>query len=551
MGGIRYIRSRKTNTLLRNSFIIFCLSILSGILILQSCKYDLGNASWDTDIVAPLASGRLRLRNIIPDSLLQTNSDGSLRFVYERDLVGLPLDSLLRLPDTPIVKSLFVPFDFSPVPPGLDYSQFPNFNDLLNTTTKLDLKDAKVTYVRVKSGKIRVKVTNSLPTIIVMSFTLPKATKNGQFFQIFKNIPAAPSGGVSVLDTLLDMAGYEVDMKGLQGTSYNTFVSNFTAKTNPNGPAVSLVAYQEFLKIETILLDLIPDYAKGYMGSQHSSIGPEEKSVEPLSNLISGSLLLDSIKLGLEIKNGFGADARISIYELSGRNPFNGNQVALNHTLIGNPINVSRAQDLYTGSNPSVYNYLMNNGNSNLKEFIQNLPGYFKYHIDVWLNPLGNVSSGNDFMYYNSDISAKVKVELPLKFNADNLAMVDTLEFSMSEDLISHFKGGALKVYINNGFPLEAQAQLTLLDENYQALDSLLSPNTITAANLNSDLKVSNKVSSWVNFPFSSAKVESIKKAKFVKLKLRFHSPISGQLLKIYDSYEIEVKIIADLTYEI
>ena len=520
-------------------------------MVLQSCKYDLGNASWDTDLVAPLASGRLRLRNIIPDSLLQTNTDGSLRFVYERDLVGLPLDSLLRLPDTPIVKSLLVKFDYSPVPPGLDLSQFPGFDNLLNTTTKLDLKDAKVTYVRVKSGKIRVKVTNSLPTIIVMSFTLPKATKNGQFFQIFKNIAAAPTGGVSTLDTLLDMAGYEVDMKGLQGTSYNTFVSNFTAKTNPDGPAVSLVANQEFLKIETILLDLIPEYAKGYMGSQHSSIGPEEKSVEPLSNLISGSLLLDSIKLGMEIKNGFGADARISIYELSGRNAYNGNTVTLNHNLIGNPINVARAQDLYVGSNPSVYTYNMNNSNSNLKDFIQNLPGYFKYHVDVWLNPLGNVSSGNDFMYYNSDISAKVKIELPLNFNADNLAMVDTLDFSMSDELISHFKGGALKVYAINGFPLEARAQLTLLDENYQALDSLLSPNTLAAANLNSDLKVSNKVASWVNFPFSAAKVEAIKKAKYVKLKLRFHSPISGQLLKIYDSYDIEVKIIADLTYEI
>ena len=105
------------------------------MLLFQSCKYDLGNASWDTDLVAPLATGRLRLRNIIPDSLLNTNADGSLRFIYERDLVGLPLDSLLRLPDTPIVKSLSVPFDYSPVPPGLDFSQLPGLDAILNTAT--------------------------------------------------------------------------------------------------------------------------------------------------------------------------------------------------------------------------------------------------------------------------------------------------------------------------------------------------------------------------------------------------------------------------------
>jgi hypothetical protein len=537
--------------LLHKPFLKVCLGLLCSMLFFQSCKYDLGNASWDTDLVAPLATGRLRLRNIIPDSLLTTNADGSLRFVYERDLVGLPLDSLLRLPDTPIVKSLSVPFDYSPVPPGLDFSQLPNIETLLNTSTKLNLKDAKVTYLRVKSGKIQVKVTNKLPTVIVMSFSLPKATKNGVAFQVFKDIPAAPSGGSSSFDTLIDLAAYEVDMKGLQGTSYNTFITYFTAKTNPNGPGVALLANQEFLKIETTLLDLIPDYAKGYMGSQHTAIGPEEKAVEPLSKLVFGSLLLDSIKMNLDLKNGVGADAKINIYQLEGRNAYTGNVVALNHLIIGNPINVTRAQDLFIGSNPSVYSYTINASNSNLKGFIENLPGYFKYHVDVWLNPLGNVSSGNDFIYYNSDISAKLKIELPLNFNVNNLAMVDTLDFNLSSDLIDHFKGGALKVYAINGFPLEAQAQLTLLDENFAPLDSLLSPNTLAAAQLGSDLKVVQKANSWLNFPVSAAKAEFVKRAKYVKLKLRFHSPIPNQLIKLYDSYDIEVKIIADITYEI
>lgn len=537
--------------MLQKPFLKVCLGLLCSLLFFQSCKYDLGNASWDTDLVAPLAKGRLRLRNIIPDSLLNTNADGSLRFIYERDLVGLPLDSLLRLPDTPIVKSLSVPFDYSPVPPGLDFSQLPGLDAILNTSTKLNLKDAKVTYIRVKSGKIQVKVSNKLPTIIVMTFSLPKATKNGVAFQVLKDIPAAPSGGSSTFDTLIDLSNYEVDMKGLQGTSYNTFITYFTAKTDPNGPGVSLQANNEFLKIETTLLDLVPDYAKGFMGSQHTVIGPEEKGIEPLSQLVSGSLLLDSIKMDLELKNGVGADAKISIYQLEGRNTFNGNTVALNHSIIGNPINVTRAQDLFIGSNPSVYTYSINNSNSNLKDFIQNLPGYFKYNVDVWLNPLGNVSSGNDFIYYNSDISAKLKIELPLTFNVNNLAMVDTLDFNVSSDILDHFKAGTLKVYAINGFPLEAQAQLTLLDENYTPLDSLLSPNTLEAAQLGSDLKVIQKKTSWLNFPVSTAKAEYVKRAKFVKLKLRFHSPIPNQLIKLYDSYDIEVKIIADITYEI
>ena len=129
--------------------------------------------------------------------------------------------------------------------------------------------------------------------------------------------------------------------------------------------------------------------------------------------------------------------------------------------------------------------------------------------------------------------------------------MVDTLDFNLSSDLIDHFKGGALKVYAINGFPLQAQAQLTLLDENYAPLDSLISPNTLSAAHLGSDLKVVQKTNSWLYFPVSTAKSEFVKRAKYIKLKLRFHSPIPNQLIKLYESYNLEVKIIADVTYEI
>ena len=507
--------------------------------LFQGCKYDLGNASWETDILAPLATGNLGLRNIIPDSLLQNQPDGSLMFVYQKNLVGLPIDSLLRLPDTPVVNALSIPFVYT-VPPGA------SFPVSIPTSTKFNLKDAQVTFVQMKSGLIKMKITNTLPTKVFVDYGIPKAKKDGVAFFTQQIVEAN-----STTEVEFDMSGYAFDMKGQNGNSYNTVNSTFAAKTDPNGPAVTLNANEFFLTITNTFFDLVPFYAKGYMGSQHTVIGPEESPVEPLSKLISGSLMTDSVKIGLEFRNGVGADVKFTLFKLEGRNAYTGNTVPLNHTIIGNPINITRAQDWTTGSNPSVYNYNINYGNSNLQQFIENLPGFFNYYVDVSLNPMGNISAGNDFIYYNSELAANLKVELPLNFNAGNIAMMDTLDFNSSGDFLKNFKGGKLKVYIENGFPLEAELQATLLDTFFQPLETLFGNGLIASAELGANKVVNKKVNSLVTLPIAANKAENVKQAKHIAIKMRFNSALPGELIKIYDDYRIKVNVVADITYEL
>ena len=65
----------------------------------------------------------------------------------------------------------------------------------------------------------------------------------------------------------------------------------------------------------------------------------------------------------------------------------------------------------------------MDNGNSNIDAFIENLPDGITYDLDVTANPLGDVSNGNDFLYDDSRLTADLDVDIPLNIIATDLTL--------------------------------------------------------------------------------------------------------------------------------
>lgn len=515
--------------------------LFTATFIWNGCKYDLGNASWESDYLAPLAQGTLRLRNIVPDTLLKTDPDGGLRLIYERNLIGLPLDSLFKIPDTPAVYSLNIPFSYT-VQPGfpIPFSISP---------FRFNLKDARVTYARMKSGFIRSVMWNTLPTKVRVNFTIPKAKKNGVPFTLTVFIEAAPAGDTSFYEATFDLSGYEFDLKGTNNNESNVLYIQFSATTDPDGPTVQLPANKTFVFISNTFSELKPEYAKGFMGQLSIVNGPKETPLEPLNKLTSGSLLLDSVKVNLELRNGMGADMRFSIYQLSGRNPYTNSVLPLDHALFNAPINITRALDMGTGSAASVLNYEMNAQNSNLKTFVENLPGFFTYHLKAEINPLGNVSGGNDFIYYNSDLAANLRVEMPLNLSADNISLTDTLSFSGTADFLNRFKKGNLRIYAQNGFPLSGKIEAYLMDSLYQLLSNLVGQNTLQAAVTDANLKVLQATTSEITLPVSEKQAQHLKQARYLIIKVNFSTVSPGSLVRFYDSYTLRLNVVADVSY--
>lgn len=70
---------------------------------MSSCKRDIDHSSWDVAVITPLVKSSLTIDDILPDSLLQTNTDNSLSLVYSSTFYEASLDSLFQYPDTNIV----------------------------------------------------------------------------------------------------------------------------------------------------------------------------------------------------------------------------------------------------------------------------------------------------------------------------------------------------------------------------------------------------------------------------------------------------------------
>jgi hypothetical protein len=75
---------------------------ISFIAVLFSCRKESLKPEWDADFLTPLVSSRITLDQLIPDSLMEYDSDGNCYFVYESMLGEIYLDSLLKIPDTTI-----------------------------------------------------------------------------------------------------------------------------------------------------------------------------------------------------------------------------------------------------------------------------------------------------------------------------------------------------------------------------------------------------------------------------------------------------------------
>lgn len=518
------------------------LFFLTGVLILHtnSCRQDSGNAEWDVDVLAPVLKTTLTLNDLVEDSLLFANSDSSLKLIYANDFSNVIIDTLLNIPDTTVTNPLSLPLGVT-VQPGLDLIT-------MNTETRYDLKDAQLTLAIVRAGTVKVKFQNLLNTKITVNYSIPIAKLNGVPFAITRDVNAN-----STYIEEFDISWYELNLRGTNENSYNTIVTAFSGSTDPNGPAVQITANQPFVIIENSFTGIVPQYARGYFGSPGFETGNESAKFNFLKKIIAGQIGLEEVKLSLSLENYVGADGQIKIHNITSVNERTGVSVDLNHNILSTPVNITRASEPWINSGnvtPTFTSYVFDNSNSNIRALIENLPHRLDYSLDFKLNPLGNISSGNDFFYYEKNIETNLHLEVPMTFYASSLTLSDTLKFNADAGSAgSRIKGGSFRIITDNSFPLSAKMKLILLDSNGVKLDSLYSLTDIAAPALDTNFKSIGSAVSTLDIPIFSTTAEKLTNTGKINIKIVFDTPQAPQLLKIYAHYKMDIRIIADFTY--
>lgn len=519
------------------------LLLTSYFLLLLSCRKEI-KPSWDVDILAPLLKTTLDINNIIPDSLIQQNADNSLSVVLQEDLTSSSSDIIFQVPDTTLDTTIWLfPSIVYPcstiVPP-------------VNDETKYDLNDVQLTQAIIRTGTMPLLVKNNTAADIEFNYKIPLAQKNSQPFDTTFTVPkrTAPSAP-GIFSAIFDLSGYDLDLKGLSGNGFNTLVKNISAKISCSEPDTVLLNWNDYLYVENSFLTLIPQYAKGYFGNSIIPLGPDSAGFSLFNHITGGTLQLEDIDIRLDIENSIGADGRMTIKNLSSINSRTQNTVSLSHPSIGAPINLNRATDNNGNVTASTYSISFTPSNSNIKQFVENLPDYISYLLDLEINPLGNVSGGNDFVYYNKLLKTQLNMTIPLSLIANELTLADTVNMNAG-DIPDNVNYGTLYLYAENGFPFTAEAQLFLMNENYAITDSLIiTPNIILAPPLDANLIAAGKRLTRLSIPLNENKLQTLREAKNIYLKVKFNTAGQPSYVKIYSFYQINLQLTADFNYTV
>ncbi|MFM7216906.1 MAG: hypothetical protein ACKO1U_02670 [Bacteroidota bacterium] len=529
-----------------NRLTLLCLFLLQAIT--QSCMKEADAPQWDIEVLGPVVNATLGMDQLIADSLQAIGPDGKVRLVLDQLIDNFASDSVYTIPDTGI-RTIYT-WDFFPfsIPPGTPF--FTNNKNIL-----LNVKGAQLTDAIIRKGEIRLTARNTLPTRVYFTYTIPEARKNGMPFTFSASVDSGSFTHPTLYSTTLDFSGYDVNLTGATHDLVNTFAYNVLARSDSAGQAFSVNPGDTLLDITTDLLGINPRYVKGYIG-QKTLQSTDTFEIGIGSLFQSGQLRLDSATLNLRLENSVGADIQAYIQSLQSVNSRTGTTIDLIATdVLRRNLNINRASE--TGNSgdpvrPTVLSLSMDNSNSNLNAFLQNLPDKIITELNYSLNPLANISGNNDFIFDDRLISTRVNLQIPLRLSTSALTLMDTLEFSIKDFTdFSNVKNTLLTVVADNGFPFEMKLQLYPMDASFSIMDSLLVPDRIAPAMTDVFLRVTDHVTTSIDIPIDENRKSRILQSPYLLVKASFTSSGSPDYLDLYSDYSLRFKLLFDGTYGI
>ncbi|MGM0613620.1 MAG: hypothetical protein ACQESM_08940, partial [Bacteroidota bacterium] len=283
---------------------------------------------------------------------------------------------------------------------------------------------------------------------------------------------------------------------------------------------------------------------EGYFGQREFST-TDTTAIDFLSHIESGIIDMDSVYAKLQIENGLGADLTMNVNELISINRNNNQTIALTGNFINSDISIARAVK-NTSITPVIKTIDLTD--SNMDEFIENLPEKIAYNMSLQLNPLGNITMGNDFFNSNYPLKVKMDMDIPLKISMEDIWLTDTIDLELDEE--APFQEADLKLITNNYFPVEAQVIVKTLSENTESNTITNNNNIIASGILNAQNIVDQPSESIIDLNISEQAVNDIRETGklLVLLKLQTHN---HEMLQFYEHYKMEYELRGNATVRI
>ena len=514
------------------------LFILLVVVSVWGCRKE--PTTWNTEVLAPLATGTLSLSDIIPDSISYVDGDFLYHLVFDESISDLNVDSLVTIPDTTLSQKYVVPFSSGTL-------SLPAGTQIISVDEEIEIgsEDVELHRVEMKSGFLKYKVKSYINGYMTCVYNLPGATFNGTPLTISASVTPSVGNTPSVSEGQFDLTNYSFDLTGENGNSFNRLFSTGVVSVSADAPSNASVQGQDSVVVELEFVDAKVKYAKGYFGQHFYSFSENVSFLDDIQ-IPSGILVLDQARMNLKIENNVGVDARFTFNTIEAGN--DNSSLALDYAPFNNVLNITRAVDNGGTVTPFVADYFINEANSNLTSFIGLLPTQLNIQGEIEINPLGNISGASDFIYTDNPLRASVEVDVPLRVGMQGLGLQDTLDVSIDQAVSA---SGNIVLVAENYFPFSADIKLTLLaDENYQD-EIILDGGYINAGYESFTGVVLNPSVSTIRIPFTAELLERLRDENRMIARVTFNTPDFPQVYSLYDKYKIDLRLFIEAAAEV
>ena len=396
-----------------------------------------------------------------------------------------------------------------------------------------DLKGAQIHEIGIKEGSVSIYAISTIQDTGRIVFNIPSLKKNGIEFTTENIVPPTTNGQFSQFDFNFDE--YILDLTGeenrIGGDTINTIYTEFFSYIDSTGELVTLNQSDSFYYYTEF--NIIPEYAKGYLGRDTIEFGLESIELNQFNNILSGDIDFESVELNVFIENFVGANGQLTFFDLNSENTEDGTivDIGIDENTGNNIINNNYLIDAATLSNNSLpIISSLNNIKTDANLLLDILPNQINYSGEFILNNQ-NIIDFNQFIYLDNIVNSNINIKLPLSIIANRIILKDTIEINNTNNL----EFNKLYLKILNGFPLSAVSNLVSLDENKILIDSIINDYIVPSAIIVDNL-VSQK--SETTLEISNLQISDV---SYLVFTTELSTSNINDFVDIYSDYNLEV----------
>lgn len=395
---------------------------------------------WEVDLALPLIDDVIEWTDVFSDTSVFSSDGTTATLEYYGALSSWDIESLTQLPDTLVTEDLSPDFVGGPfqVPPGAV---------LLDTEEDIVFQgiDQAFRFIRLESGTISYSVESSTNGYVELHYGFPSVTIDGQAVNLDVLLPPAVSGEIQSETGTIDLSGAEIDLTGVSGTEINRIASHLTIGTPASIPDTAQIFGDDSIRVSMNFEDMLVRQVAGYFGQEVVELNVEQTVFDP-EIFLGGFIDVEPTRARLEFRNTIGADLRLTLDAL------NVDGIALDHPEFGIPQLISRANWQGDDVEPALWELDLLETGPSFFEMLGYLPQLVTVLGSATLNPLGDVSGGNDFFDAQMPPELVLDLEWPLNTQIENLRL--HLMRELEPISLPDFTGD-LVLEVTNGFPID------------------------------------------------------------------------------------------------